>query len=116
MKDETKKDHRILEGYFKAPMVAHLPDLLPVESEKAHFQMILPTEQKYKNYKPMVIHYKATGDHGFKRTRKWMALPLLREKGVASIILENPVCNFKNIGVISKSLSPVQLCALSCSI
>ena len=109
MKDETKKDHRILEGYFKAPMVAHLPDLLPVESEKAHFQMILPTEQKYKNYKPMVIHYKATGDHGFKRTRKWMALPLLREKGVASIILENPVCNFLKDSFFKKNFKAVFL-------
>ena len=30
------------------------------------------------------------GDHYFWRRRRMMALPMLRERGIASIILENP--------------------------
>lgn len=41
-KDVIKSDHRRLEGYFTTPFVEYLPTLLPPESEKAHFQAILP--------------------------------------------------------------------------
>lgn len=34
--------------------------------------------------------YAGTGDHFFYRRRHLMALPLLRERGVASLLLENP--------------------------
>ena len=29
-------------GYFRSPMADYLPELLPKESEKAHFQIVLP--------------------------------------------------------------------------
>ena len=90
VKDESMKDHRLLEGYFRSPMADYLPELLPKESEKAHFQIILPLKWSNSRLKPVCIQYAGTGDHFFWRRRRLMGLPLLREREVASIILENP--------------------------
>ncbi len=38
-KEETHKDHRIVEGFFESPAKPHLPGLLPVEAQKAYFQV-----------------------------------------------------------------------------
>jgi hypothetical protein len=78
-KEVIKSDHRILEGFFTTPFVNYLPQLLPPESEKAHFQMVLPLETSHSN--PICIHYAGTGDHFFWKRRRLMALPLLRERG-----------------------------------
>lgn len=76
--------------YFRSPCVDYLPRLLPVESEMAHFQVVLPLQWADSGHRPIVVHYAGTGDHFFWRRRRMMALPLLRERQVASIILENP--------------------------
>ena len=47
-KDVLKADHRRLEGYFNTPFADYLPQLLPEESVKAHFQMILPIKEENK--------------------------------------------------------------------
>lgn len=88
-RDDLKTDHRILEGHFITPFVHYLPQLLPPESERAHFQVILPIYQNPKS-RPVCIQYAGTGDHYYWRRRRLMALPLLRERGVASVLLENP--------------------------
>ncbi len=90
VKDIRNSDHRLLEGYFTTPFVQYLPQLLPPESERAHFQMILPLEWKSANVRPVCVQYAGTGDHFFWRRRRLMGLPMLKERGVASIILENP--------------------------
>ena len=38
----VKKMFVISLGYFRSPMADYLPELLPKESEKAHFQIVLP--------------------------------------------------------------------------
>ena len=38
-KDENKGDFRQITGFFRTPFMDYLPELLPPESEKAHFQM-----------------------------------------------------------------------------
>ena len=90
VKDVKKSDYRQLDGYFRSPMADYLPELLPPESEKAHFQIILPNQWTNNRLKPICIQYAGTGDHFFWRRRRLMALPLLKEREVASIILENP--------------------------
>lgn len=87
---EIKSDHQILEGHFHTPFANYLPELLPPESEKAYFQVILPTKWKSENYRPVCVQYAGTGDHYFWRRRRLMALPMIRERGIGSIILENP--------------------------
>jgi len=90
-KDENKSDHRRIEGHFRTPLADYLPQLLPPETETAYFQAILPLDQaNHGRLKPVCIHYAGTGDHYFWRRRGLMALPLLKERGVSSIILENP--------------------------
>ena len=89
-KEEVKSDHRILEGHFTSPVVNYLPGLLPKETEKAHFQVVLPKKWPDSRWKPMVIQYAGTGDHYFWRRRHLMALPMIREQGVGSVILECP--------------------------
>ena len=60
-RQEIKSDHKILEGYFTSPFAQYLPDLLPEESVKAHFQVVLPTKWPTSNYRPMCIQYAGTG-------------------------------------------------------
>nr|CAG4640972.1 EOG090X08BF [Eulimnadia texana] len=90
-KEEDCKDHVILEGHFNSPFANYLPELVPEESRKAHFQIVLPKTWKWKNdLKPMCLHLAGTGDHFFWRRRLLMAKPLLNEYNIGSIILENP--------------------------
>ncbi|XP_055855782.1 protein ABHD18 [Episyrphus balteatus] len=90
----TKKanypDCTILEGNFKTPFEFHLPGLVPKASQKAHFQVILPTKWADEKHKPMCIHLAGTGDHFYWRRRNFIAKPLLREANIGGIILENP--------------------------
>ena len=69
VKDEEKKDYRLLHGYFRSPFMDYLPQLLPAESEKAQFQVVLPKDRK-PGFMPIVVHYAGTGDHNFNRRRK----------------------------------------------
>ncbi|GFN94229.1 protein abhd18 [Plakobranchus ocellatus] len=82
--------YRILEGHFTSPFVHHMPGIMPSEVEKASFQMILPVKWRNPHLKPVCIHLAGTGDHFFWRRRLLTARPLLKESGIASIILENP--------------------------
>lgn len=86
--DEIKSDHRRLKGYFRTPLADIMPNLVPPESEKAHFQLILPVKEPSQGrLKPICIQYAGTGDHGFWRRRKLMAIPMLKERGKKYIIL-----------------------------
>lgn len=90
-KKEIFKDHTILEGNFTSPFVDHLPDVLPQECHRACFQAVLPNRWTWPGQlKPLVLQFAGTGDHFFWRRRKLMALPMVKEKGIGSIILENP--------------------------
>lgn len=89
-KDEVWSDYRVLEGHFRSPFDVHLPNIMPEEVKKAHFQIILPTTWKHENYKPVCLHLAGTGDHYFWKRRNFMCKPLLREAGIGGMILENP--------------------------
>ena len=54
-KDVPKGDHRILTGYFTTPFVQYLPQLLPPEAEKAHFQVILPDKWQSSKLRPICV-------------------------------------------------------------
>ena len=86
----TKESCYIAEGHFTSPLAQHFPGLLPKESEKAHFQVIVPKKWSKNGRKPMCLHLAGTGDHYFWRRRNFMAKPLMKESGIASILLENP--------------------------
>lgn len=106
---------RQYEGQFESPMVKYLGDLIPKESHTAHFELIEPTRWRHPTLRPLCIQLAGTGDHVsvclrfqlchqtdhlfssfnfqyFWRRRKFMAQPLIRDYGIASIILENPFC------------------------
>jgi len=87
--DRTYREERIIEGQFVSPLTLHLPNIMPKESEIARFQMILPKNWNTR-LKPVCIHLAGTGDHYFWRRRTFLARPLLKEAGIASILLENP--------------------------
>ena len=89
-KEYKDGDCRIIEGHFKSPFVDQLPGIMPKESETATFQAILPLKWQHQKLKPICIHLAGTGDHGFWRRRTLTAKPLLREAGIASILIENP--------------------------
>jgi len=89
-RDEVQKECRVIEGHFVSPFTKHLPGIMPKETEIAKFQMILPKVWPDKTRKPVCIHLAGTGDHYFWRRRTLLARPLLKEAGIASILLENP--------------------------
>ncbi len=90
-KEERFKDHRLVKCSFISPCVHYLDEeLLPQECRRAHFELVLPVEESRLSRVPLVLHYAGTGDHYFWRRRKFSALPLLQERGLASAIIENP--------------------------
>ncbi|KAG0717101.1 Protein ABHD18 [Chionoecetes opilio] len=89
-KEVDNGDHLVWEAEFTSPFVDQLPGLLPQESEKARFQVVLPKVWRSPHLKPTCLHLAGTGDHGFWRRKMLMAKPLLDDHGIASIMLENP--------------------------
>lgn len=89
-KIEDHSNYRILEGHLVSPLVQYLPECVPKESHKAWFQVLLPKRWVTDPLRPLCIHLAGTGDHYFWRRRTLTCRPLLKENGVASIILENP--------------------------
>ncbi|XP_039112187.1 protein ABHD18 isoform X3 [Hyaena hyaena] len=61
-KIEEQSDCKILDGHFVSPMAHYVPDIMPIESVIARFQLIVPKEWNSK-YKPVCIHLAGTGDH-----------------------------------------------------
>ncbi|CAL8141211.1 unnamed protein product [Orchesella dallaii] len=91
---EDSGDIKLVDGHLQSPLAKHLPGLLPEVAETAHFQMVLPYKWTTKD-RPIVIQMAGTGDHHFWRRRHLLARPLLKEHGIASIILENPFYGFR---------------------
>ncbi|KOC66336.1 Uncharacterized protein C4orf29 like protein [Habropoda laboriosa] len=89
-KDEEWSDCHVIEGCFDSPFNKHLPGIMPNETITAHFQLILPRKWYSHKMKPICIHLAGTGDHFFWRRRNLVAKPLLKESGIASLLLENP--------------------------
>lgn len=44
-------------------MELFLPGVVPPESRRSHFQLVLPLKWKNENYKPICVHFAGTGDH-----------------------------------------------------
>ncbi|XP_066576268.1 protein ABHD18 [Amia ocellicauda] len=93
-KVEEEKECKILNGHFISPLEHFVPGILPAESVKARFQLILPKEWKNK-HKPVCIHLAGTGDHFFWRRRTLMARPMIKETCMASLLLENPYYGYR---------------------
>ncbi|KAM5191703.1 protein ABHD18 [Mantella aurantiaca] len=88
-KVEEQTDCKILDGHFTSPLVHYVPDVMPSETVVARFQFVVPKEWKSK-YRPVCIHLAGTGDHYYWRRRTLMARPMIKEAGMASLLLENP--------------------------
>ncbi|XP_057205449.1 protein ABHD18 isoform X2 [Triplophysa rosa] len=92
-KVEDQTDCKIHNGHFISPLEHFLPGVLPTESVKARFQFIVP--KKWKRHRPVCIHLAGTGDHFFWRRRTLMARPMVKESGMASLLLENPYYGYR---------------------
>ncbi|XP_059919456.1 protein ABHD18 isoform X1 [Gadus macrocephalus] len=92
-KREDHFDCHIHNGYFISPMEHLVPGILPTEAVKARFQFIVP--KRWQRNKPVCIHLAGTGDHFFWRRRTLMARPMVREAGMASLLLENPYYGYR---------------------
>ncbi|KAK2576549.1 hypothetical protein KPH14_005224 [Odynerus spinipes] len=89
-KDEQWSDCHIIEGTFISPFELYLSGMMPEKTKTAYFQVILPRRWGSHKIKPICLHLAGTGDHFFWRRRNLIAKPLLKESGIASILLENP--------------------------
>jgi len=104
--------YAIVHGSLHSPLDLHSPGLLPPEAATARFQLILPTEAAFAQFRgvaaafgaeaasprapattplPVCVQFAATGDHSFWRRRVLAARPLLKRHGIASLLLENPL-------------------------
>jgi len=90
IREEVKDGVRVIDGHFTTPVMNYLPEICPAEIGQAHFQAVLPHDWSSSSSRPVVLQFAGTGDHYFWRRRNLMALPLAKEHGVGSIILENP--------------------------
>ncbi|KAL2731450.1 protein ABHD18 isoform X6 [Vespula squamosa] len=89
-KDEQWSDCHVIEGSFTSPFDLYLSGMMPEKTKTAYFQVILPRGWDSYKVKPICLHLAGTGDHFFWRRRNLIAKPLLKESGIASILLENP--------------------------
>ncbi|KAJ0050128.1 hypothetical protein NL108_012214, partial [Boleophthalmus pectinirostris] len=87
-KSEEHSDCHIHNGYFISPLVHLVPGILPREAVNARFQFIVP--KRWQKNRPVCVHLAGTGDHFFWRRRTLMARPMIKEAGMASLLLENP--------------------------
>ncbi|KAM9357390.1 protein ABHD18 [Symphorus nematophorus] len=87
-KTEEHTDCQIHDGYFISPLEHLVPGILPPEAVKARFQFIVP--KRWHKDRPVCIQLAGTGDHFFWRRRTLMARPMIKEAGMASLLLENP--------------------------
>ncbi|KAM8848720.1 protein ABHD18 isoform 1-T2 [Synchiropus picturatus] len=92
-KTEEHSDCLIHDGFFISPLEHLVPGILPPEAVKARFQFIVP--KKWKGSRPVCIHLAGTGDHFFWRRRTLMARPMIKEAGMASLLLENPYYGYR---------------------
>jgi len=92
-KVEDQGDCQIQNGYFISPLADIVPGILPSESVKARFQFIIP--KRWKQHRPVCIHLAGTGDHFFWRRRTLTARPMIKEAGMASLLLENPYYGYR---------------------
>nr|XP_050861183.1 protein ABHD18 isoform X7 [Vespula vulgaris] len=89
-KDEQWSDCHVIEGSFTSPFDLYLSGMMPEKTKTAYFQVILPRGWNSYKVKPICLHLAGTGDHFFWRRRNLIAKPLLKESGIASVLLENP--------------------------
>ncbi|KAM9740468.1 protein ABHD18 isoform 1-T2 [Menidia menidia] len=92
-KTEELTDCFIHDGYFTSPLEHLVPGILPPEAVKARFQFIVP--KRWKKNRPVCIQLAGTGDHFFWRRRTLMARPMIKEAGMASLLLENPYYGYR---------------------
>lgn len=92
-KTEEHTDYQIHEGFFISPLEHLVPGILPPEAVKARFQFIVP--KKWQKNRPVCIHLAGTGDHFFWRRRTLMARPMVKEAGMASLLLESPYYGYR---------------------
>uniref|UniRef100_A0AAY4BV81 Abhydrolase domain containing 18 n=1 Tax=Denticeps clupeoides TaxID=299321 RepID=A0AAY4BV81_9TELE len=94
-KVEDETDCKIHEGHFISPLEHQVPGIMPTECVQARFQFIVP--KTWRKHRPVCIHLAGTGDHFFWRRRTLMARPMIKETGMASLLLENPRSSLKNV-------------------
>ncbi|XP_008279127.1 protein ABHD18 isoform X2 [Stegastes partitus] len=92
-KTEDLTDCQIHDGFFISPLEYLVPGILPPEAVKARFQFIVP--KRWQKNRPVCIHLAGTGDHFFWRRRTLMARPMIKEAGMASLLLENPYYGYR---------------------
>ncbi|XP_005944968.1 protein ABHD18 isoform X1 [Haplochromis burtoni] len=92
-KTEELADCHVQEGFFISPLEHLVPGILPQEAVKARFQFIVP--KRWQKNRPVCIHLAGTGDHFFWRRRTLMARPMIKEAGMASLLLENPYYGYR---------------------
>ncbi|XP_039975147.1 protein ABHD18 isoform X2 [Xiphias gladius] len=92
-KSEEQSDCQIHDGFFISPLEHLVPGILPPEAVKARFQFIVP--KRWQKNRPVCIHLAGTGDHFFWRRRTLMARPMIKEAGMASLLLENPYYGYR---------------------
>ncbi|XP_061581965.1 protein ABHD18 [Cololabis saira] len=90
---EELADCHIHDGFFISPLEQLVPGILPPEAVKARFQFVVP--KKWQKNRPVCIQLAGTGDHFFWRRRTLMARPMVRETGMASVLLENPYYGYR---------------------
>ena len=83
-KTEEQSACEILDGHFVSPMAHYGPGIMPIESATARFQFIVPKGWSSK-CRPVRIPLAATGD-----PQTLTARPMIKEAGMASLLLENP--------------------------
>ncbi|CAF0995939.1 unnamed protein product [Rotaria sordida] len=88
---KQKGNQNYINARFRLPLANYLPHLVSSQVATAHFQHVLSRDHRFGiDSIPIGICYAGTGDHGFSRRRLFIAVLLINQYPICSILLENP--------------------------
>ncbi len=79
----TEEGFELRRGTFGSPFAC---PLFPASCRTAQVELLLP--RGWTQETPVCVHFAATGDQGFDRRRRSMAIPLVK-RGIGALLLEN---------------------------
>ncbi|XP_045887065.1 protein ABHD18 [Micropterus dolomieu] len=94
-KTEEHADCQIHDGFFISPLEHLVPGILPPEAVKARNFYKFIKKEKLKYHMVISIHMAGAPSHFFWRRRTLMARPMIKEAGMASLLLENPYYGYR---------------------
>lgn len=95
-------------------MIPHIPE----ELKFGNFEIVLPLNSSSEKPPPICVQYAGTGDHGYKKRRLSIGIPLAKNHSIGSVIYENAYYGTRKPASQNRSALEYvsDLCIIGCTI